>query len=261
MVDEIKLDDTIDKNENPKEAIINSLKGYRKIPIPKIEELNLSNNKPFFIIPLRFDKFIKENVPEKKKYYIPKTELAKRTDKEFYKTFYSGDTVGIFADYDDLVAKYIAKNPQSKLAFNARLGKVEVENGESPTEINNFIRDAKQYGVSALTLESEGSVRRLEERQWFEAINGVDITNPRIDLLYLQNIGLLDKLIPDISQQELINNKLTEAHRQTLGKFYRRRQMFWHTDIWNKSEGLTPEQKETIGKMSRKINRIGELTR
>jgi|GEM_PF-5317116 len=240
---------------------IKNTKKYDPLIRTKFEDKFFYREKPFFIIPQPLlDRYKKDVIIEKKQergQYTPKTEVAKRSDAGFYQTFYNPEIVGIFADYDDMVAQFIREHPNAKLSFDEASEKVVTEEGQtSPKEINDFIQNVKQYEVTISAFDTEGSMRRIEERKWFRGLEGINLASRTLTLMDLQRIGLLSRTIPDITQQEIQSNHLTDPHKQVVKKFYRRRQQFWHPDMWKQVEGLTKGQKQRITDMATKLNRL-----
>jgi len=188
---------------------------------------------------------------------VPRTEIAKRSDAGFYQALYAPEAVGIVADYDDIIAQFVLRNPDAQFTFEAESGKVAIEKGLAfPREINDFIQQVLRYDVSASAFDPEGSVRRVEERQWFQALSGIDINSRSTTLYDLKRSGLLARAVPGITYHEVNKNRLDDTNKQAIRMFYIRRQQFWHPDGWGHAEGLTDAQRNGITEMSSRLNRL-----
>lgn len=217
-------------------------------------------NAPYFQIPMRKTYFKNDiSLPEPKK-YTPKTEFEKRSDREFYQTFYTPEFSVIMADYDDLIALWTRQNPGAEFSIAPETGKVTSEpRSVSPTKVEFFIQSVLPFGIPISSFDLQGSKRRIEERSFFPLLKRINITGHMRSLMDLQKLGI--HLAGNISLEELRTNTLTDQHKKELKAFYRRRQSFWHPDRWIHEKGLASMQKVTIEEMSRRINHLERFVR
>jgi hypothetical protein len=227
----------------------------------KYSEYYKKDRTPFFIPEsglLDSLKNILDSEAKKPKTYTPRKEFTRRSDTGFYNTFYPAGVAGIFADYDDMIWKFVTEHNGVDLTFDPNSGKVVTEDKTvSVEELNRFIHEVLPFGVSAPLFEPGGSIRRVEERRWYQTFQQIDFSRA-LTSNELVRTGLTQALPKGITPQEIRSGIFSSENRNILRKFVMKRLKFWHPDMWRNTPGLTEKQQKNITEMAARVNKVKE---